>query len=427
MSQRQVKQQSDTMKRVESVSESALGIGRASLAPSSNKIKRGKGKQQGEQAKTPVQWAAEVEEAKACCDAEAFELRECLLKEERAYNEACDTASEKTYALKRAETKILALEQNMEHAMVRARANEDVLAQQLLDVTQSNQRMIEKVADLEEKKSNLELEVERLKRIISGKETDVAELQGHIRDVEVRASVVEDCLKKAIRTSQRDTYELRASHAVQQHELVKHLDSIQDDLQGLVTRVESSLGAVGAKVEAAETLSDAVETLTMKYQSLLEKCRLRVSRFCRELCEVASVHSNVSPYVKKILSGKTCEELTRLIDTLAFENNVKQYLEALYPPVSAADADARSVFPSTPSAVLLTSAVGAVCAHKPEKSDERDSHAKPPGVPAQRLAPAPRQDSAVNLSDTHELVVGSSSSLCHATRSWKQTPVQVAT
>ncbi|KAJ9435530.1 hypothetical protein DIPPA_02367 [Diplonema papillatum] len=39
----------------------------------------------------------------------------------------------------------------------------------------------------------------------------------------------------------------------------------------------------------------------MKYQSLLEKCRLRVSRFCRELCEVASVHSNVSPYVKKYL------------------------------------------------------------------------------------------------------------------------------
>ena len=310
-----------------------------------------KARQEQDRPSSHLNFQEEMDQQKQCYEAELFQLRECLLKDERAAASLQDQIAEKHYLLRKSDLVIRDLQSKIEEQGARFKQNEENLEQQLVDLSQSHQRLIERHQDLERTKESLEGRVNQLVAEIDGGKLTIKDLHGEVRAVTHAASAVEDSLKKAISIARRENYDLRALHTRQEKELALRLDQVQEELTEVVSQIDRSLLPEYAKSKSAEFFESSLDFISLKYQNVLAKCRLRASRFNDSLLQVSSLHSNLPRHIKEILLQRSPEALVQLVDTLSFEINVQQYLEAMFPPPDLSFL--RKKYPHTPSAAMM--------------------------------------------------------------------------
>ena len=317
----------------------------AALATGKPKGKLGRRKGGGED-------HADDPELRATYEAEVFQLRECMLKDEREAASLEDQVAEQKYLVKKAENHHRELSKKLEEQAVLSKANEENLERQLVDMSQAHQRLVERYSNLEKRNKELEETAQQLRRDIVSQKGVIKELNGDVREVKHAASTVEDALRKAISIAQRENYDLRMMHTRQEEELVCSLDDVQGELQAVVERIDRSIVPFDVRNQAAQDFHEAVGLVTIRYRNLLEKCRLQSSRFSDSLLRVSSLHTNLPPHIKETLVARTPEMLVQLIDNLSFEVNVKECLEAMFPPTSDLSF-LRKKYPHTPSAAMI--------------------------------------------------------------------------
>eukprot|EP01064_Diplonema_japonicum_P011697 TRINITY_DN19135_c0_g1_i1.p1 TRINITY_DN19135_c0_g1~~TRINITY_DN19135_c0_g1_i1.p1 ORF type:complete len:390 (+),score=69.90 TRINITY_DN19135_c0_g1_i1:49-1218(+) len=311
---------------------------------------RGRGKKRDDdKMKGMLAFVEELDRVRTCYDAEIFALREAGNKDEKQIADVMDQVVEKVYLLKRSEMRANAIQQDFEEHQLKAKRQEDRLQEQLVELSQKHQRVLEKYDDLTTEKTSMEKTIENLKSVIANKNSAIDNLESSLRLAQHASVEIEDSLKKAVCLAQRDCVDLRVEHTRQERELRKKLDCLQEELQCVINGIENSLAGVDRKYIAAEEMSVSLDLLKIKYRNVLEGCRLKASRFCESLINVSSLHSNISSAIRNELLKKTPEGLISLIDTLSFEVNVKQYLEAMYPCAE----EKISRYPHTPSAAIL--------------------------------------------------------------------------
>eukprot|EP00756_Hemistasia_phaeocysticola_P017798 Hpha_TRINITY_DN15556_c1_g11::TRINITY_DN15556_c1_g11_i1::g.106919::m.106919 len=290
---------------------------------------------------------------------------------------------------------------------------EEDMQRQITRLTIDKHQLTEKVAGFQAIKEDLDARIAELTLQLQLSEMRVRDAEIVNRGIEHDASVMEQNLKGALNTARRENLALRMTHRGQEQELRSRLEDVQSDLNELLTRVESSVVPMETRAAAAADLDSGLELLSIRYQDLLQQCRLKVSRFSSDLIKVSSLHTNVPEYVKASLESQTDNQLRRLIDTLAFDESVRQYLEMLFPPPW----ESRQFFcPDTPSAALAS---GDLFVQGRRQIDERPSTApnplgvvgtkypslkaltRPQSVPGgKRLVPLSPGDGPVGLGET---------------------------
>jgi len=238
-----------------------------------------------------------------------------------------------------------------EKFQVQTRDFEDEMQKQITRVTIDKHQLAEKVKGFDKIREALEAKVAELTAQLQISEMRVRDAEVLRRAIEHDASVMEQNLKGALNTARRENLALRMTHRGQEHELRSRLEDVQKDLNELLNRVESAVVPLEVRAAAVEDLDSGLALLSIKYQDLLQQCRLKVSRFSDDLIKVSSLHTNVPDYMKACLEKQTDGQLRKLIDTLAFDEAVRQYLEVLFPPPWES-----RVFkcPDTPSAALAS-------------------------------------------------------------------------
>eukprot|EP01062_Namystynia_karyoxenos_P051911 TRINITY_DN410_c0_g1_i1.p1 TRINITY_DN410_c0_g1~~TRINITY_DN410_c0_g1_i1.p1 ORF type:complete len:494 (+),score=82.45 TRINITY_DN410_c0_g1_i1:61-1542(+) len=236
---------------------------------------------------------------------------------------------------------------------------EEEMQRQLTRLTIERHELQEKVTAFDLVRAEMEQHTGDLLAQVSALEQKVRDSDIVRHGIQHDASVMEQNLKRALNTARRENLSLRMTHAAQEREIASRLEDAGAELQALTERIEAAIEIpLQERCDAANLLDDSLDLIRIRYQDLLQQCRMKATRFSSELIKVSSLHSNIPEYVKQKLALQTDDELRRLIDTLAFDESVRQYLEALFAPPFELDADGemRRVFrcPDTPSAVLAS-------------------------------------------------------------------------
>eukprot|EP01063_Lacrimia_lanifica_P022867 TRINITY_DN30388_c0_g1_i1.p1 TRINITY_DN30388_c0_g1~~TRINITY_DN30388_c0_g1_i1.p1 ORF type:complete len:542 (+),score=167.63 TRINITY_DN30388_c0_g1_i1:74-1699(+) len=352
---------------------------------STRSVRRGKKEAGGGKASAAV--LEELAITKKCYEAEVFALREAAEKDEQHMRDLRDSVAQRDYMMSKAEKRAAEAERRIKN-MQHENKEETIKAEQrLIDLAQAKQRLQEEYNDLDQKNSSLTERVDTLEDTIATNRQRIKDLESEIRAVKYKSSEMEDSLKKAIHLAQRDNFDLRMQHTKQEKELEAKLDQVQEELQQLVENIDAALAATPEKIKAAGLFSEGVDSVSVQYQRLLEQCRLRSTRFSESILRVASLHNNVSQHIRETLLQKTPEALVRVISTLAFEVNVREYLEAMFPPDQATPLPTK-VYPYTPSAALVYHDLfEGTSADAQRKAAEADAARRPNTVPVRpRLA-----------------------------------------
>jgi len=228
---------------------------------------------------------------------------------------------------------------------------EDEMQRQITRLTIDRHELATTVAEFDKVKEGLEKKVVELTAQLQASEARVRDAEVVRRGIEHDASVMEQNLKGALNMARRENLALRMTHRGQAQELQSRLEDVQGDLGDLLNRVESAVVPLQTRTAAVEMLEAGLDYLRIRYQDIVQQCRLKVSRFSTELVKVSSLHSNVPDYVKESLEKQSETQLRNLVNTLAFDESVRQYLEVLFPPPWESEFRC----PDTPSAALASS------------------------------------------------------------------------
>eukprot|EP01065_Artemidia_motanka_P035513 TRINITY_DN43418_c0_g1_i1.p1 TRINITY_DN43418_c0_g1~~TRINITY_DN43418_c0_g1_i1.p1 ORF type:complete len:511 (+),score=207.19 TRINITY_DN43418_c0_g1_i1:55-1533(+) len=317
------------------------------------------------------------------------ELFACIEQHKRDRQELLDLRRESEDRRERINVltaQLAELQQRHDKFQQRTRDFEEEMQKQITRLTIDRHELAEKCAGFDRIRIDLERRNEELVSLVQTLEMRVRDADVVRHGIEHDASVMETNLKRALNTARRDNLTLRMMHTAQEKELRGRLEEVEDDLQNLVNRVEAAVVPVEVRASAAEELNGSLDLLRIRYQDLLQQCRLKVSRFSTELIKVSSLHSNMPDYVKASLEQQSDEQLRRLIDTLAFDEGVRQYLEMLFPPPFETDGFRRPFkCPDTPSAALASGDLFVTGKRRPLSSEELRPQTAPtvvsPGPP----------------------------------------------
>eukprot|EP01062_Namystynia_karyoxenos_P051913 TRINITY_DN410_c0_g3_i1.p1 TRINITY_DN410_c0_g3~~TRINITY_DN410_c0_g3_i1.p1 ORF type:complete len:551 (+),score=166.30 TRINITY_DN410_c0_g3_i1:109-1653(+) len=327
-------------------------------------------------------------------DAELFMLAETSRRDQQELEELFAAMGEKGENIMQLRQELEQTKNAYAEFQRKSQAFENDMQRQITRVTIERHELSQKCAEFDKIREQLQADNDALKGQVRQLEMDIKDGIITRQGIEHDASVMETNLKRALNQARRDIIQLRMTHAKQEREVAARMEEVGADLARLTDSVQGAVAVpLATRAAAADHLNEHIDLLRIRYQDVLQQCRLKAARFSSELVKVSSLHSNIPDYIKASLEQQTGEQLRRLVDTLAFDESVRQYLEVLFPAPFELGPDGipRRNFkcPDTPSAALANCDLfGAGAKAREKRRGSQDTGITTPKTPP-AAAPTP--------------------------------------